>query len=500
MRRRGQGRGRAIVPVLLLALAAGAGVVSLAPAPQDEDWASSPEAYFLTAEERAEWKALSSRESRHDFQERYWLKRDPSPGSEKNEFKDLVLARIKTADARFKIQSTPGSRTARGMVFIVLGTPARAVDAAAPKPPPETGGGRRLGVGVTPVASYEGNETSTTWYYESDRTPRILQAIGRPSLAITIFIEPSRRRDWVEDPGLFNDVKEIVARKSIVNPDLVPSGPPAEVFAAEVPAAPREALLPTVRAVLEAAAPASRGKDSFAGSACVFHETGAAEAVVWLAAAAPPRGAKFNGLVRSEDGREAASWTEPASASSVFSMLGNGAVFARRVSLPPGSYSASVALTDDTGKPLAASTLPVRVPGLEGTFAVSSLLLTAGPATAAATGDPLFVFGGVALPPRADAAFRSSQSLWYFVEVANPKDPSKVMLEPRLRRGGEQAGSLAPFPAKLQPIGKSRYIAGVELPLATLGAGDYVLYLGVRDGAGEGSSQELRRAEFRVLP
>jgi hypothetical protein len=59
-------RGRAIVPVLLLGMvAAGA----LAAGGDDEDWASSPEAYFLTAQERAEWKAVDSRDSRRHFQE-----------------------------------------------------------------------------------------------------------------------------------------------------------------------------------------------------------------------------------------------------------------------------------------------------------------------------------------------------------------------------------------------------------------------------------------------
>ena len=121
--------GRIAVPIvfLLLTLAASKPV-------QYEDWASSPEAYFLTAQERAEWKALDSNISRDLFKERYWLKRDPSPGSDKNEFKDLVFGRIKIADSRFKIQNIPGSQTARGMVFIVLGSPARVVDENAPRP------------------------------------------------------------------------------------------------------------------------------------------------------------------------------------------------------------------------------------------------------------------------------------------------------------------------------------------------------------------------------
>lgn len=500
----GRQRGRAIVPVLLLAAVAAAGLYSAGArgAPEitdDEDWAASPEAYFLTAEERAEWKSLASRDSRHRFQERYWLKRDPSPGSEKNEFRELVRARIKTADDRFRIQKTPGSRTARGQVFIVLGTPARVNDEAAPRLS-SGAGGRRLGEGVTPVAVIEGNETTSTWFYETDRTPRILEAIGRPSLEIKIVIEPSLRKDAIQNPGLFHDVQEKVARKSIVNPDLV-APESGDAFAADRPAAPRATVSAAVRAALDAAAPGSRGSDWFANAVSVFHDTGPAESVVWLYAP-PPRGtvSAFSGLVKAEDGREVASWSEAPVGSPEFSAGGDGAVFARRLPLAPGSYSVSLALTGESDRLLASATLPLTVPAVEGKFGVSSILLTLGPASAPASRDRSFVFGGTAVPPRADSLFRGSQSLWYFVLVANPTDASKTFLEPRLRRNGQPAGGVSPFAAKLQPIGGARFLAGIELPLATLPAGDYVLYLTVRDGMGSAAPAEVRRAEFRLAP
>jgi hypothetical protein len=83
--------------------------------------------------------------------------------------------------------------------------------------------------------------------------------------------------------------------------------------------------------------------------------------------------------------------------------------------------------------------------------------------------------------------------------VANPANAAKVMLEPRLRRGGEPLAGLPAFPAILQPIGHERYLAGVELPLSSLGPGDYVLYVTVRDGQPEGSARVVRRADFQVV-
>ncbi len=488
-------RGRHVVVPFLFLMA----FVPGTPPQESEDWASSPEAYFLTREERDEWRTLDSRDSRHDFVERYWLKRDPTPGTAKNEFRDTIVARIKTADARFAIGKTSGSRTARGLVFILLGTPARVQDENAPKPPPDPGGGRRPGQGVTPVALLEGNETTSTWSYEPDRTPRILEVIRRSSLQIKIVVEPSRQRDSIQDPGLFNEIRGIVARASIVNPDLVPPGGAGGQSARlDSRPLPREPLAASVRRILEAAPALPRSEGTYLGSAVVFRN-GDPETWLWVFTARPSKGPTLHALIRDGEGREVAALTEPATVSNGFSTLVPGIIVLRRLRLTPGSYAASVALTDQGERTLAAATLPIQVPAPEKEFAVSSLIITRGPAQAGAESNPAFTFGNTALVPRADAAFSSSESLWYFVEVANPTDPSKVMLEPRLRRGSQPAGGLAPFPAVLQPIGPKRYLAGVELPLSTLAPDDYVLYLTVADGEGEDRSHALRRADFKLV-
>jgi GWxTD domain-containing protein len=483
-------RGRAIAPVLLLlSLLAAAG------REDPEDWANSPQAYFLTAEERAEWKKLDSRDSRAAFQERYWLKRDPTPASEKNEFREMVLARIKTADARFGIEKTPGSRTARGLVFIVLGTPARVLDERTPPNQADSGPGRRLGQGFTPVAVNEGNETTSNWFYETDRTPAILETIGRPSLALRIVVEPSRRSDSIQNPGLFNEIREIVARKSIVNPDLVPPGPARVSSTAPAPGI---VLAPAVRKLLQSPPPTARAETSYVSHLVLFPQTGEAEVLFWVYSSKGSAPAVFHALVRSEKGEEAVASSEPAQTAPFFSMAAPGVVALRRIRLAPGSYTASIAATDAAGSVLGAAELPVQVPAIDRDFAVSSILITRGPAAASKSSEPAFTFSGSFLPPRADALFSRSESLWYFLEVANPASPSAVTMEPHLRRGTEAFAGLPPFPAKLSPIGERRFVTGVELPLSTLTPGDYVLYVRVRDGDAEGAGSALRRAEFRV--
>ena len=99
------------------------------------------------------------------------------------------------------------------------------------------------------------------------------------------------------------------------------------------------------------------------------------------------------------------------------------------------------------------------MPALE-SFAISSLIITRGPALGEPDRRFCLSVRGTLLPPRADAAFAASESLWYFVEVANPTDPAKVMLEPRLRRQGRASGRpYTPFAAILQPLGPKRFLA-----------------------------------------
>jgi hypothetical protein len=347
------------------------------------------------------------------------------------------------------------------------------------------------------VALNEGNETTSTWSWDPDRTPRILEVIHRSNLQIKIVVEPSRHMDAIQDPGLFNEVKEIIARASIVNPDLVPATNTGEGASAALPLLPHQPIAAAMRQVLESS-PASRSDGAVVNSAVVFRSAGDAETLLWVFTPRASKKPLFHALIRGEDSREIATLAEPAEISNAFSTHAPGMVAMRRLSLPPGSYSASIALTDSDGKPFAAGTLPIQVPALE-KFAVSSLIITRGPAQAAASASGDFQFAGTLLPPRADAAFAPSESLWYFLQVAKPADPAKVMLEPRLRRGGEPLAGLPAFPANLQSVGNGRYLVGVELPLSSLGPGEYVLYVTVTDGQSEGAARAVRRADFQVV-
>jgi GWxTD domain-containing protein len=89
------------------------------------DWSTSAAAYFLTSEERREWKTLSTDDARETFERDYWTRRDPTPGTPRNEFKEMVLARIQKADAEFALGKKRGSETAEGTAYVFVVEPGK---------------------------------------------------------------------------------------------------------------------------------------------------------------------------------------------------------------------------------------------------------------------------------------------------------------------------------------------------------------------------------------
>jgi GWxTD domain-containing protein len=205
-------RRKALGLICLVLTTAGDAAVLTNSANSTADWAASPEAYFLTREERVEWKALSSADLHEHFKIAYWRRRDPSPETEENEFRQLVEQRIRVADERYKLGKRPGSRTARGLVFIVLGPPSVEQQTIGPlNSAPESVFPGQL---TLPRGALQTTEWHV-WRYEAVRLPPYLRT--QPSREIAFLIEPGVR-DEMQRPDGFEAMHELVARHSIVNP------------------------------------------------------------------------------------------------------------------------------------------------------------------------------------------------------------------------------------------------------------------------------------------
>jgi GWxTD domain-containing protein len=79
--------------------------------------------YIMTNEEHAAWEKLGSDAERDTFIEQFWVRRDPTPGTERNEYRDEHYRRIGYTNSRFAFPRHVGSFSDRGKIYIMYGPP-----------------------------------------------------------------------------------------------------------------------------------------------------------------------------------------------------------------------------------------------------------------------------------------------------------------------------------------------------------------------------------------
>jgi GWxTD domain-containing protein len=83
-------------------------------------WLDEDVVYIISDEERKAFKQLSNDEERDQFIEAFWQRRDPTPDTEENEFKEEHYRRIEYANEHFAA-GLPGWKTDRGRIYIMYG-------------------------------------------------------------------------------------------------------------------------------------------------------------------------------------------------------------------------------------------------------------------------------------------------------------------------------------------------------------------------------------------
>jgi GWxTD domain-containing protein len=534
---------------------AGLAIAALATAQVSKykDWPKSPEAYFLTPEERQEWANVGNDADAEQFIAAYWAKRSPDLRKE-------VQRRIAAADEQFKMLRQRGSESTRGHVYIVLGSPSRrAQSRVAGEATPDTGLGAgssagRSGLpGESPFSTTSGGQIIETWTYAKDKFD---PALGIGELRARIVVDGQRGSDVAQNADEINRVLAKVAEKSIVNPAGAPAGapvataprvpavggsgpapaPPPPSAAGSLPAATRSALEPLLQTPKADAGPAMFWGGPFRASS---GEPFYALQFYFPGDKAPAGPVKFGGVVASDAGGEAASFWEDAPLTDMKTGAKTDKVFERSIVLPAGSYHGAFGIFPaDGGTALETSSASFKLEPKSSDFDVSPLILTnelkpqskrPGPA------DP-FIFGidkPIKVEPKANRSFSKEDSLWYFYAVSNPKQPEsagsaapapapastpaagaaapaaadtakpRIMQRIGVLRDGKPA--FAPFtgPAEMQLLTSGYYASGSEIPLATFEPGYYTFTLNIRDLNAPRDSAPFkgldRQADFVVL-
>ncbi len=85
-------------------------------------WLEEEVVWIISKAEREEFESLTTNEGREAFIDRFWKRRDPTPSTERNEYKEEHYRRILYAREKFR-EGIPGWKTDRGRVYILHGPP-----------------------------------------------------------------------------------------------------------------------------------------------------------------------------------------------------------------------------------------------------------------------------------------------------------------------------------------------------------------------------------------
>ena len=140
-------------------------------------WLDEDVGYIITDEERKAFRDLATDEEREQFIEQFWLRRDPTPDTEENEYREEHYRRIAYANQNFA-SGIPGWRSDRGMIYIKYG----------PADETETHNG-----GTEERPFEEGGGTTSTYPFEKWRY-RWIEGIG--SDIIIEFVDPTMTGEY----------------------------------------------------------------------------------------------------------------------------------------------------------------------------------------------------------------------------------------------------------------------------------------------------------------
>ena len=143
-------------------------------------WLNEDVFYIITDEERASFRRLTTDEERESFIESFWLRRDPSPDTQENEFKEEHYRRIAYANERYA-SGFPGWKTDRGRIYITFG------------PPDEIESHPSGGTYQRPIE--EGGGTTSTFPFEKWRY-RYLEGVGLGNDINIEFVDPTMTGEY----------------------------------------------------------------------------------------------------------------------------------------------------------------------------------------------------------------------------------------------------------------------------------------------------------------
>ena len=487
------------IRIALVAALAVIAVSAFALSTENAEWGKGPAQFLMTKEEAAQWKAVKTDEEAAKFIALFWARRDPSPQTPRNEFRDEFENRVRQADINFKQEKQRGALTDRGKIYILYGLPAKL----------ERSGNQRQssqpqGITNDPSSAQAQDDFETLiWTYDGAAASKYF---GQPR-AVIRFIDRFGKSDFrVERGGVdLTASQQRAIAASITQPNLTEA--PNFAAAPQQPAAPAAPAAPAVQTELTTDALKSavaEFKSSNKNASPVYATTGEfvtangvtyAPVLVYVPkASAPGADATFFGVVEDASGKSVLAFEEPAK----LTATKDDFFVDKSLTLPAGKYRGYFGVSGGGKVSLVATDMELTGALDKEATASSPLILSNNvyPMTAAQAPTDPFAFGGLKVVPKADRTFRPTDELWYFVELRNPGVPEatpatdtatvqiapptpkvqvKLDVEGTLEDGKKAKMSAPPMEVEAIPLKgvPNHYGIGSSIPLASFKPGDY---------------------------
>lgn len=257
-------------------------------------WRSGPVQWIMTSEEQKAWKVLGSDEEAIRFIDLFWVRRDPTPGTPRNTYKEEFTSRVQLSDSMFGESRKRGSLSDRGRVYIVLGHPTVGMEEAGgsgrhhdPDDFLSTRGTYLTRQSHTPGQNrLRGGRSAWTW----DRADA-MKKFGLPKVEV-VFTEEAGTGKVIRDPHRpdFVAAAPIAIRRAIVSPDL------AEVPAWALQGGLEEKVIIAETVIPPAPPPAQTAAAQTAGPSTAGVTPAAAPGAIPAPPLAPAAGARLSRL------------------------------------------------------------------------------------------------------------------------------------------------------------------------------------------------------------
>jgi GWxTD domain-containing protein len=476
-----------------------------------QEWGRGPEQFLMTAEEAARWKRIGNAAEAAAFVNLFWARRDPTPATSRNEFREEFQARVDYANKNFAAgERLGGAMSDRGRALILFGVPSGASNS----------GGNRSQFDH----AIEAERDAVNWVEWEYRGPKA-RALFANEAATLRFADRYGSGEFKLDRRADADVDLAAAEGRAVALAIAQPNLTAAPAVSSAPEGEADAVVRTTAAAVEEAKRSASAASSFV----TFGEyvTPAGETFVpvslYVPASArvdPAKTLTFFGFIQDESGNTVATFEEPAK---LIESKADFYVDRTLPALPAGRYRGSFGLSEN-GKPVTLASAEMQLAGRldHDAAGVSQLILSNNVYPLAApqqVHDP-FAFGGLKVVPKSDRTFRRDDDLWYFIELRNPgvAEPAADYVPivgapvpaPRVQvrieiEGTDAAGNRKRMQAPLREVEalalkgvRGHYGIGSALPLASMNPGNYTFTMKVIDTVKKASytlSEKFRIAE-----